>query len=103
MLARVEKRRCSSALWPYAAASAPATSAQIEGLRAGGSVRGGGDVLAAERKEVVDLIMGREEPLCLAGGLEPLHLPFASPCRLVRILRPVVQTFVPAVLDAWHQ
>src|SRR3954454_13288848 len=29
MLARIEKRRRSSALWPYAAASAPATSAQI--------------------------------------------------------------------------
>ena len=40
-----------------------------------GSVFGGGDVLAAERKEVVDLVMRREEPLCLAGRFEPLHLP----------------------------
>ena len=32
-----------------------------------GSVLGGGDVIAAERKKVVDLIMGREEPLRLAG------------------------------------
>ena len=29
MLARIEKRRRSSVLWPYAAASAPVTSAQI--------------------------------------------------------------------------
>jgi hypothetical protein len=29
-----------------------------------GSVFAGGDVLAAERKEVVDLIMSRGEPLC---------------------------------------
>ena len=48
-----------------------------------GSELGGGDVVAAERKEVVDLVMRREEPLCLAGGFEPLHLPFASPGRLM--------------------
>jgi hypothetical protein len=43
----------------------------------GGAVLGGGDVIAAERKEVVDLIMGRKKPLRLAGGFEPLHLPLA--------------------------
>ena len=68
-----------------------------------GSVVGGGDVLAAERKEVVDLVMRREKPLCMTSGFEPLHLPFASPCRLVRILRSVVHTLVPAVLDLGHQ
>jgi hypothetical protein len=40
-------------------------------------------VLAAEREEVVDLIMCREEPLGLAGGFEPLHLAFSPPCWLV--------------------
>src|SRR5215213_10092225 len=64
-----------------------------------GSVLGGGDVIAAEREEVVDLVVGREEPLRLAGGFEPLHLPFSSPCRLVRVLGPVVKPLVPAVLD----
>ena len=48
-----------------------------------GSELGGGDVLAAERKEVVDLVMRREEPLCLAGGFEPLHLPLAASGRLM--------------------
>src|SRR3954454_19950479 len=38
-----------------------------EGLRADGSVLGGGEVIAVEMEEVVDLIMGREEPLRLAG------------------------------------
>src|SRR3712207_4080125 len=54
-----------------------------EGLRACGSVLGGGDVIAAEMKEVVDLVVGGEESLRLAGRLEPLHLPFSSSCRLV--------------------
>src|SRR4051794_41676162 len=61
-----------------------------------GSVVDGGKVLAAERKEVVDLIMGREEPLRLTGGFEPLHLPFAPPGRLVGILGSVVEGLVPA-------
>src|SRR4051794_37077963 len=68
-----------------------------------GSVVDGGKVLAAERKEVVDLIMGREEPLRLTGGFEPLHLPFAPPGRLVGILGSVVEALVPAVLDPRHQ
>jgi hypothetical protein len=40
---------------------------KLESPGACGSVFGGGDVIAAERKEVVDLIMSREKPLCLAG------------------------------------
>jgi hypothetical protein len=78
-------------------------AAEVDQLTGAGSVVGGGDAIAAERKEVVDLIMRREEPLCLAGGLEPLHLPFASSCRLVRVFRSVVQALVPAVLDPGHQ
>ena len=38
-----------------------------EGSRADASVLGGGDVIATEVEEIVDLIMGREEPLRLAG------------------------------------
>src|SRR5690349_18426542 len=38
-----------------------------EGLRPDGSVLGGREVIAVEMEEVVDLIMGREEPLRLAG------------------------------------
>src|SRR5829696_9083268 len=63
----------------------------------------GGDVVAAEVEEVADLVVGREEPLRLAGRLEPLHLPFSSSRRLVRVLRPVVEALVPAALDPGHQ
>ena len=38
-----------------------------EGLRADGSVLGGGEVIAVEVEEVVDLVVGGEEPLRLAG------------------------------------
>jgi hypothetical protein len=39
--------------------------------------------------------MSQEEPLPLAGGLETLHLPFASSCRLVRVLGLVAQSGCP--------
>jgi hypothetical protein len=64
-----------------------------------GSRRAGGDVVAAEMEEIADLIVGREEPLCLPRRLEALHLPFSSSCRLMRILGSIVQTLVPAVLS----
>src|SRR3954452_13941799 len=38
-----------------------------EGLRPDGSVLAGGEVIAVEMKEVVDLVVGGEEPLRLAG------------------------------------
>ena len=53
--------------------------------------------------KVADLVVGGEEPLRLAGRLEALHLPLSSPRRLVRVLRPVVEALVPAVLDTRHQ
>jgi hypothetical protein len=59
-------------------------------------------VLAAERKGVVDLIMRREKPQRLTGGFEPLHLPFASSCRLVRDFRPAVAVAALAALDPRH-
>jgi hypothetical protein len=59
----------------------------------------GGDVVAAKVKEVVDPVVGRKEALRLARGLEPLHLPLSSSRRLMRVLRPVVQPLVLAVLD----
>ena len=68
----------------------------------GSSILGAREVIATEVKEVVDLIVGREETLCLPGRLEPLHLPFSSSGRLVRVLRPVVQTLVLPVLNTGH-
>src|SRR5215211_7860653 len=73
-----------------------------ECTRPGGAVLAGGDVVAAEVEEIVDLVVGGEESLSLAGRLEALHLPLSSSRRLVRILRPVVQALVPAVLDTGH-
>ena len=60
-------------------------------------------MIAAEREDIVDLVMSREEPLRLTGGFEPLHRPFSPPRRLVRILRSVVHTLVLAVLDPGHR
>src|SRR5260221_3349652 len=54
-------------------------------------------------KEVVDWVVPRKEALRLSRRLEALHLPFASSCRLVRILGPVVEPLMPATLDARHE
>jgi len=46
--------------------------------------------------------MGRKKSLSLSRGFEALHDPLASSGRLVRILCPIVETFVLAMLDAGH-
>ena len=38
----------------------------------------------------------------MSGRFEPSHAPFSFSCRLVRILRSVVQRFIAAMLDARH-
>jgi hypothetical protein len=48
-------------------------------------------VIAAEVKQVVDLIVGREEALGLAGRLEALHLPLSPSRRLMGVFGPVVE------------
>src|SRR6516165_150 len=53
-------------------------------------------------EEVVDLIVGGEEPLRLAGRFELLHLPLSSARRLVRVFRSVVQPLMLAMLNAGH-
>src|SRR4051794_25894760 len=67
----------------YAAALVPVSSPQIEGLRTSSPVLGGRKVIAVKMEEVADLIMSREEPLCLAGWLEALHLALAPSGRPV--------------------
>ena len=91
--ARRSSRRGSDAadLGPY-----------VKGLCPEGSIPGGRNVAAAEMEEIVDLVVGEEEALCLAGQLEPLHLPFSSARGLMRVLRPVVEAFVLSVLDTGH-
>ena len=64
------------------------------------SILKGGDVKV---EEIVHWVAGRQEPLRLARRLEPPHLPFSSWRRLVRVLRPVIQSLMPTILDAGHQ
>ena len=63
---------------------------------------GGSEVIAAEMKQVIDLVVRWKEPLSLAGRFELLHLPLSSARRLVRILGSIVQSLVLAMLDAGH-
>jgi hypothetical protein len=74
----------------------------LEPLVPGSSVLGSSNVIAAEMEKVVDLIVGWEKTLRLAGRFELLHLPLAAARWLVRILRSVVQPLVLAMLDARH-
>src|SRR5690242_12220152 len=63
---------------------------------------GGGVLAGAAGEEVGDLIMDGQKLLHLPRRLEALHDPLSSSGRLVGILRPVVEAFVLAVLDARH-
>src|SRR5215471_17616877 len=51
----------------------------LECLVPGSSMLGGSDMIAPELEQVVDLIVGRQEALRLAGRFELLHLPPLSP------------------------
>src|SRR3954463_9281765 len=62
----------------------------------------GGVLVGAAGEDVGDLIVGGEKPLHLPRRLEALHDPLSSSGRLVGILRPVVEAFVLAMLDARH-
>ena len=77
-------------------------SPDLEFLGPGSSDLRGSDMIAAEMEEVVDLIVGGEKALRLAGRFELLHLPLSSARRLVRVLRSVVQPLVLAMLKAGH-
>ena len=72
----------------------------LKGLGSGGSILAGGDVVAAEMEEVVDRVVGGEETLCLPRRLEAFHLSFSPSRRLMRVLRPIIETLVLPVLDA---
>lgn len=49
-----------------------------------------------------DGIIGREEALGLAGGLEPLHASLPLAGRLVGVLRPIVKIPVLAMFHSWE-
>ena len=65
-----------------------------EHLRASAAIAGCGHQMAPRPKVIVDYRMRRQEPLCLIGRLEPLHLPLSSSRGSMRILSSIVQ--VPA-------
>ena len=50
-------------------------------------------------EKVCDFIVNREKSLRLPGGFEARHDPFASSCRLVRVLRSIIQPPVLAMFD----
>jgi hypothetical protein len=56
---------------------------RLEGAGAIGAIIGRGHTVAGKEEEGVDLVVGGQEALSLAGRLEPLHLAFSSSGRLV--------------------
>jgi hypothetical protein len=56
---------------------------RLEGASPLGAVVGCRHAVAGQQEEVVDLVVGGEETLSVPGRLEPLYLPFSSPCWLV--------------------
>ena len=71
----------------------------LKGTVTGGTVIVGGQEVATELEEVVDLAVAGEKPLGMACRLEALHLPFSSPCRLVRDFGLIVEVAALPVLD----
>jgi hypothetical protein len=56
---------------------------RLEGAGPLGAVLGCRHAVAGQEEEVVDRVVGGQEALNMPGRLEPLHLPFSSPCWLV--------------------
>jgi len=75
---------------------------RVEGAGPISAVVGCGHAVAGQEEKVVDLVVGGEEALSVSSRLEPLHLPFSSPCWLVGVFRSIVEPLVLAVLDAGH-
>jgi hypothetical protein len=53
-------------------------------------------------EEIADGREDTDEPLQVLGRSKALHHPLSSTERQMRILRPIVEPFVRAVLDFWH-
>jgi hypothetical protein len=76
---QVAVKMSQGSLLPNAADFRP----DVKSLGPGSSVLSGSDMIAAEVEQVIDLIVGGEEALRLAGRFKLLHLPLSSACRLV--------------------
>lgn len=71
-----------------------------EGASSGGTLLGGGDQVAAQLEMVVDRAVGGKKSLGMPSGLEPSHVPFAPPGRLMRDFAGFVQISALSVFDA---
>ncbi|ASM70998.1 hypothetical protein SULPSESMR1_00160 [Pseudosulfitobacter pseudonitzschiae] len=63
---------------------------------------GGWHFVAWELERVGDWIVNGEKSPQWGRRFELLQGPFLLPCRLMRVLRPIVQTFVRSMFDAGH-
>jgi hypothetical protein len=63
---------------------------------------GGSVLIGVAGENVGDLIMDGKKSLHLPWRLEAFHNPLSSSRRLVRVLCPIVEAFMLAVLDAGH-
>ena len=76
---QVAGKMSQGSLLPNAADFRP----DVKSLGPGSSVLSGSDMIPAEVEEVIDLTVGGEEALRLAGRFKLFHLPLSSACRLV--------------------
>src|SRR4051794_41982963 len=71
----------------------------IEAVKVGRTGRAAG---AGWNEKVADSREHADEPLQPSGRSKALPRPFAAAKRQMRILRPIVEPLVRAVLDVWH-
>ena len=71
----------------------------VEAVKVG---RTGGAVRAGWNEEITDGREDTDEPLQVPGRSKALHHELSSPERQMRILCPIVEPFVRAVFDVWH-
>ena len=71
----------------------------VEAVEMGGR---GGAAGARWNEKIADGREDTDEPLQVPGRSKALHRPFASPERQMRILRPIVEPLMRAVLDVRH-
>ena len=71
----------------------------LEGTVTGSAMVDGGQAMAAELEEVVNLAVTGEELLGMPRRLEPLHLSFSPSCRLVRDFSLVVAVMALSMIN----
>ncbi len=75
----------------------------IEGVRADFAIDPGWQLMSAGTEVAVNEGVGGEEILGLPRRLEPLHLPFSSPCWSMRVFGSIIQISALSVLDVRKQ